>query len=156
MIWWWVSHSAARKRQSGSVAPPAAWPARTLIAPSMGQTLRLAETIGCGPFGDMWAPVPDDQAIATVRSAFEAGVRYFDSAPLYGVGKSERRVRELPHRAALGERAGERRPSVGRGRGEADELRVDRRFHVCRQYGDLGVVGRGQHGEAGDHDDWSE
>ncbi|MGD9797942.1 MAG: aldo/keto reductase, partial [Acidimicrobiia bacterium] len=57
-------------------------------------------SLGCGPFGDMWAPVPDEQAVATVRGAFEVGVRYFDTAPLYGVGKSERRLglglRDLP------------------------------------------------------------
>src|SRR6202034_3943128 len=49
-------------------------------------------SLGCGPCGDRWAPVPDDQAIATVRAAFELGIRYFDTAPLYGVGKSERRL----------------------------------------------------------------
>jgi D-threo-aldose 1-dehydrogenase len=59
-----------------------------------------AMSLGCGPFGDMWAPVPDEQAVATVRHAFAQGVRYFDTAPLYGVGKSERRLglglRDLP------------------------------------------------------------
>jgi D-threo-aldose 1-dehydrogenase len=49
-------------------------------------------SLGCGPFGDMWAPVPDDQAAAAVVKAYEVGVRYFDTAPLYGVGKSERRL----------------------------------------------------------------
>jgi D-threo-aldose 1-dehydrogenase len=51
-----------------------------------------AMSLGCGPFGDMWAQVPDDQAVATVHAAFEQGVRYFDTAPVYGVGKSERRL----------------------------------------------------------------
>lgn len=59
-------------------------------------------SLGCGPFGDMWAPVTDEQAEATVRRAYELGIRYFDTAPLYGVGKSERRlgmgVRDLPRR----------------------------------------------------------
>jgi D-threo-aldose 1-dehydrogenase len=49
-------------------------------------------SLGCGPFGDMYEPVPDDQAVAAVHRAFELGVRYFDTAPLYGVGKSERRL----------------------------------------------------------------
>jgi aryl-alcohol dehydrogenase-like predicted oxidoreductase len=49
-------------------------------------------SLGCGPFGDMWAPVPDDQATAAVVKAYESGIRYFDTAPLYGVGKSERRL----------------------------------------------------------------
>jgi D-threo-aldose 1-dehydrogenase len=49
-------------------------------------------SLGCGPFGDMWAPVPDEDAVDTVHAAFANGVRYFDTAPLYGVGKSERRL----------------------------------------------------------------
>jgi D-threo-aldose 1-dehydrogenase len=49
-------------------------------------------SFGCGPFGDMWAPVPDDQAAAAVEAAFGAGIRYFDVAPLYGSGKAERRL----------------------------------------------------------------
>jgi D-threo-aldose 1-dehydrogenase len=36
--------------------------------------------------------VSDNDAIATVHAAFDAGVRYFDTAPLYGVGKAERRL----------------------------------------------------------------
>jgi D-threo-aldose 1-dehydrogenase len=57
-------------------------------------------SLGCGPFGDMWAPVPDEVAVTTVAKAYEVGVRYFDTAPLYGVGKSERRLgaglRDIP------------------------------------------------------------
>jgi len=49
-------------------------------------------SLGGTPFGDMYAEVPDDLAVATVRAAFDAGVRYFDTAPLYGVGRSERRL----------------------------------------------------------------
>jgi D-threo-aldose 1-dehydrogenase len=48
----------------------------------------------------MYAVVPDEAAVATVRAGFDAGVRYFDTAPLYGVGKAERRlglaIRALP------------------------------------------------------------
>jgi D-threo-aldose 1-dehydrogenase len=57
-------------------------------------------SIGGTPFGDMYDVVPDETALATVRAAFDAGVRYFDTAPLYGVGRAERRlglaVRTLP------------------------------------------------------------
>ena len=57
-------------------------------------------SLGGTPFGDMYATVPDEQAVATVDAAFEAGVRYFDTAPLYGVGRAERRLglglRHLP------------------------------------------------------------
>ncbi len=63
---------------------------RTTIGGTGVEITRLS--LGCAPFGDMFAPVPDDQAIATVRAAFEHGIRYFDTAPFYGVGKSERRL----------------------------------------------------------------
>ena len=57
-------------------------------------------SIGGTPFGDMYDVVPDEAAVATVRAGFDAGVRYFDTAPLYGVGKAERRlglaIRALP------------------------------------------------------------
>jgi D-threo-aldose 1-dehydrogenase len=49
-------------------------------------------SIGGTPFGGMWAEVPEDAAVATVRAAFDAGARYFDTAPLYGVGTAERRL----------------------------------------------------------------
>ena len=63
---------------------------RTTIGGTGVEITRMS--LGCGPFGDMWAPVPDDQAIATVQAAFGHGIRYFDTAPLYGVGRSERRL----------------------------------------------------------------
>jgi len=37
-------------------------------------------------------PVDDAAAVATLRSALEGGIRYFDTAPFYGFGLSERRV----------------------------------------------------------------
>ena len=44
--------------------------------------------------------VPRDEAEAIVRAAWDAGVRYVDTAPFYGVGAAERRVgdalREMP------------------------------------------------------------
>jgi D-threo-aldose 1-dehydrogenase len=49
-------------------------------------------SMGCGPLGQMFDIVPDAQAIATVEAAYAQGVRYFDSAPLYGVGIAERRA----------------------------------------------------------------
>ena len=58
--------------------------------------------LGCAPIGNLFAGVTDDDALATVDAAWDAGIRYFDTAPLYGHGVSERRVgRALsarPHR----------------------------------------------------------
>lgn len=34
--------------------------------------------------------IPEDQAIATVHAAIDAGVNFFDTAPMYGEGESER------------------------------------------------------------------
>ncbi len=36
--------------------------------------------------------VPEKQAMETMQAAYDLGVRYFDSAPLYGFGRSERRL----------------------------------------------------------------
>jgi D-threo-aldose 1-dehydrogenase len=44
---------------------------------------------GGGPLGRV---ASDDQAGAILDAAWEAGVRYFDTAPLYGTGESERRI----------------------------------------------------------------
>jgi len=48
--------------------------------------------LGCAPLGGMYEAVTDEQARATVDRAWELGVRYFDTAPLYGSGLSEERV----------------------------------------------------------------
>ncbi|MFQ5740365.1 MAG: aldo/keto reductase [Acidobacteriota bacterium] len=47
---------------------------------------------GAAPVGDLYQRLSDDQAVETIRAAYAAGVRYFDSAPLYGFGLSEHRV----------------------------------------------------------------
>ncbi len=49
---------------------------------------------GGAPLGNMYAPIPDAQAWATVAACHAAGIRYFDTAPLYGFGLSEHRVGE--------------------------------------------------------------
>ena len=48
--------------------------------------------LGCAPLGGLYESVSDEQAHATVDRAWELGVRYFDTAPLYGSGLSEQRV----------------------------------------------------------------
>jgi D-threo-aldose 1-dehydrogenase len=48
--------------------------------------------LGGGPLAGLFTDVPEDQAVATLRRALNAGVRLFDTAPLYGLGKSETRV----------------------------------------------------------------
>ena len=48
--------------------------------------------LGCGPLGGFRRALPEDEAEAIVRTAYEAGLRLFDTAPLYGYGRSELRV----------------------------------------------------------------
>jgi D-threo-aldose 1-dehydrogenase len=48
--------------------------------------------LGCAPLANLYVEVDDDQATATVDEAWAAGVRYFDTAPHYGLGLSERRL----------------------------------------------------------------
>jgi D-threo-aldose 1-dehydrogenase len=49
---------------------------------------------GGAPLGNMYQEFSDEQARATVRAAYDAGMRLFDTAPLYGFGLSEHRVGE--------------------------------------------------------------
>jgi D-threo-aldose 1-dehydrogenase len=50
--------------------------------------------LGCAPIGNLFTSVSDSDAHATVDAAWAAGIRYFDTAPLYGHGLSERRLGE--------------------------------------------------------------
>ncbi|WP_321877312.1 aldo/keto reductase [Paraburkholderia bannensis] len=47
---------------------------------------------GAAPLGNMFRNIPEDEALATVKAAWDTGVRYFDTAPLYGAGLSEIRL----------------------------------------------------------------
>ena len=47
---------------------------------------------GAAPLGNLYTPVSDAEAEAAVHAAWDAGVRYFDTAPHYGLGLSERRL----------------------------------------------------------------
>ena len=61
-------------------------------------------TMGLGGtgLGNMYRAVDPGDAIATVQAAYDRGLRYFDTAPVYGFGLSETRlgeaVRTLPRR----------------------------------------------------------
>lgn len=45
--------------------------------------------LGTGALGGLYEDVPEEAAINTVRRAFDLGMRFFDTAPLYGHSKSE-------------------------------------------------------------------
>jgi D-threo-aldose 1-dehydrogenase len=48
--------------------------------------------LGTGMIGRLDGSNGEDVAAATLDAAWQAGVRYFDTAPLYGLGRSERRL----------------------------------------------------------------
>lgn len=50
---------------------------------------------GGAPLGNLYAAIPDEEARGALSAAWEAGVRYFDTAPLYGYGLSEHRFGEI-------------------------------------------------------------
>jgi D-threo-aldose 1-dehydrogenase len=67
-------------RPTACVRHPRLPPAATVLA------------LGGGPLGGLFRHVSEEDAAATVERAWEAGVRLFDVAPLYGHGRTERLV----------------------------------------------------------------
>ena len=47
---------------------------------------------GTAPLGNLYRAIRDEEAQAILETAWEAGVRYYDTAPLYGLGLSETRL----------------------------------------------------------------
>lgn len=47
---------------------------------------------GTAPLGNLYRAISDEDARATLDAAWEGGVRYYDTAPLYGLGLSETRL----------------------------------------------------------------
>ncbi len=64
---------------------------------SLKDTLPAGVTLGFGtaPLGNMFRNIPDEEAAATVEAAWQHGIRYFDTAPLYGAGLAELRLGEV-------------------------------------------------------------
>lgn len=54
---------------------------------------------GAAPIGNLYSALTGEEASAAVDAAWDAGIRYFDTAPHYGLGLSEQRLG-----AALGRR----------------------------------------------------
>jgi D-threo-aldose 1-dehydrogenase len=61
---------------------------------ALGQTGLTVTELGFGgaPLGNLFRPLPDDVARATLAAAKTGGFGYFDTAPFYGFGLSERRM----------------------------------------------------------------
>jgi D-threo-aldose 1-dehydrogenase len=48
--------------------------------------------LGSAPLGGLFSPVSDADAYATLERGWSAGIRFYDTAPLYGFGLAERRL----------------------------------------------------------------
>ena len=58
-----------------------------------GTSLRLTElSYGASTLGNVFRVTTDEESHDAVRAAWERGIRYFDTAPHYGLGLSERRL----------------------------------------------------------------
>ncbi len=49
---------------------------------------------GGAPLGNLYRAISEDEAQATLQAAYDAGIRFFDTAPQYGLGRSEGRFGE--------------------------------------------------------------
>lgn len=47
---------------------------------------------GTAPLGNLFRAISDEEADAILNAAWDSGVRYYDTAPLYGLGLSETRL----------------------------------------------------------------
>lgn len=48
--------------------------------------------LGCAPLGNLYGALTDAEADSLLEAAWAQGIRYFDTAPLYGFGLSESRL----------------------------------------------------------------
>ncbi len=61
---------------------------RTTLGASTVPVTRLG--LGTAPLGGWPAAIDEETGLATVQAAWDLGLRYFDTAPFYGYGQSER------------------------------------------------------------------
>src|ERR1700684_1094654 len=101
-----ISARAARCRSRREVAahaphlcarrsPRACNPMTTVVATrAIGRTALSVTELGFGAasLGNLYRSVSDGDARNTAIAAIDAGIAYFDTAPYYGFGLSERRV----------------------------------------------------------------
>ncbi|MCM1966280.1 aldo/keto reductase [Streptomyces sp. G1] len=93
-----------------------------------GEVTVSALSFGAAGIGNLFAPVDTAQAAGAVHAAWDAGVRYFDTAPHYGLGLSEQRLGEAlrtrpRHEYTISTKVGRLlQPVTGSGPGTGDDL----------------------------------
>ncbi len=116
-----------------------------MTAAASGLARRLGRYgFGTAPLGGLFAPVSEEEAEQALAAAWQAGIRYFDTAPHYGSGLAEERLgrflRGLPEAAAEAVVS----TKVGRvlvpGRGEEEGFPGRTDFVRVRDYSRDGVL----------------
>ncbi|MFD0484954.1 aldo/keto reductase [Kineococcus sp. GCM10028916] len=101
--------------------------------------------LGAAALGNLYTAVDDDTARATVDACWDAGIRYVDTAPHYGLGLSEQRVgaalRERPRGEFVLETKVGRllRPVPARGRDDEGGFDVPAAFERVWDFSAAGV-----------------
>jgi D-threo-aldose 1-dehydrogenase len=99
-------------------------------------------SFGGAPLGNLYTPLSDEAAAATLTAAWEHGIRTFDTAPMYGHGLSERRfgaaLRERPRdEYVLSTKVG--RLLAAGGGGGTDGFAIPETHHVVWDFSRDGV-----------------
>jgi D-threo-aldose 1-dehydrogenase len=104
-----VSHRGVLLRgrirsRGASVSSSSQATARRRFVTRSGQVLDFtALGFGSAPLGNYLHPLSEADCDATLEAAWAAGLRYYDTAPLYGFGLSEQRVSRLLRQHGRGE-----------------------------------------------------
>src|SRR6266571_6279279 len=63
----------------------------------LGKTGRDVSEVGFGAWaiGGSWGQTDDDESLAAMHAAVDAGITFFDTADVYGDGRSERLIARL-------------------------------------------------------------
>jgi aryl-alcohol dehydrogenase-like predicted oxidoreductase len=100
-----TKNSTSRKGTRAAPAPARAPPkSRTLIGPEggfpLGKTGLVHPPLGLGLWAlGRWRPEDEARTKATIGHALERGIRWFDTAEVYGAGRSERILGDVLYRA---------------------------------------------------------
>ena len=113
----------------------------------VGRTSLEVTEVGFGgtALGNLYAAVTDADAEQSVQASYEAGIRYFDTAPLYGHGLSEHRLgnvlRRIPRdRFVLSTKVGRRLLPARAGPVDGDIFAEVLPFEGVLDYGYDGVM----------------
>jgi D-threo-aldose 1-dehydrogenase len=68
---------------------------RTFVSRAGREIAFTAVGFGSAPLGNYLRPLSEADCDATLQAAWDAGMRYFDTAPFYGFGLSEQRIGRL-------------------------------------------------------------